>query len=290
MSRTTDKAIETLFFLAAFISGLMICAIFGFLLIPGLPLFSDGRILSILTGPWAPHLGQFGIYPMIVSTLAITLLTMIFAFPLSLGCAALISMESQTRFNRAFSRLLRKTVEMMTGIPTVVYGFIGIFLLVPLVRNIFHAGSGMCILTAALMLTLLVSPSMILLFGDSFESVPRAHKEAVLALGGTAVQQFLYVTLPHAKPGILVGTLLACGRALGDTLIALMIAGNAVQVPGSLLDSGRTLTAHIALVFAADYHSPEFQAIFACALILYLLSGALALTARWIHDYRENRR
>ena len=290
MNRAIEKFIETLFFLAAMISGLMICAIFGFLLIPGLPLFSDGRFLSILTGPWAPHLGQFGIYPMITSTLAITLLAMVFAFPLSLGCAALISIESKTRFSRGFRRLLRKIVEMMTGVPTVVYGFIGIFLLVPLVRNIFHTGSGMCILSAALMLTLLVSPTMILLFSDSFESVPRKDKEAVLAIGGTAVQQFLYVTLPYARPGILVGATLACGRALGDTLIALMIAGNAVQVPGSWFDSARTLTAHIALVFAADYHSPEFQAIFVCAMILYLFSGALAMTARRIHDRRKIRR
>lgn len=283
MKRATEKTIEKLFFLSAFISGLITFSIFGFLLIPGLPLFSRGRFFSFLTEPWAPHFGQFGIYPMITGTLAITLLTMLFAFPLSLGCATLISLENKSWF----SALLRKTVEMMTGVPTVIYGFVGIFLLVPLVRNIFNIGSGMCVLSAALMLTLLVSPTMILLFCDSFTRVPHAYGDAVLAMGGTEVQKFLYVTLPNSWPGILVGVTLAFGRALGDTLIALMIAGNAVQVPGSLFDSARMLTSHIALVFAADYNSPEFQAIFTCAIVLYLFSSALAVAVRLIHDKRR---
>jgi len=290
VTRSTERAVEALFFLSAMVSGLIICLIFVFLLIPAWPLFSQGRFPSILTGPWSPHLGQFGIYPMITGTLAITLLTMLLAVPLSLGCAALLSIGNRSRFSRGFCRVLRKTVEMMTGVPTVVYGFVGIFLLVPRVRHLFQDGSGMCILSAALMLTLLVAPTMILLFDDHFKSVPPAYGDAVRALGGTEVQYFLYVTLPRSRPGILAGVTLACGRALGDTLIALMIAGNAVQVPGSLLDSARTLTAHIALVFAADYYSPEFQAVFACALILYLLSGSLALTARRLHDRRELRR
>ncbi len=281
MRRTTEHIIEKCFFLSACVSGLITCSIFVFLLIPGLPLFLGGRFFSILTDPWAPGLGQYGIYPMITGTLSITLLTMLFAFPLSLGCATLMSMENSSRL----SWLLRKTVEMMTGVPTVIYGFVGIFLLVSLVRNTFvSGGSGMCVLSAALMLTLLVSPTMILLFCDSFSRVPRSYGDAVLALGGTEVQKFLYVTLPNSWPGILMGFTLAFGRVLGDTLIALMIAGNAVQAPGSLFDSVRTLTSHIALVFAADYNSPEFQAIFACAILLYFFSSILAIAVRLIHD------
>ncbi len=283
MNLIVERTIEKLFFLAAFISGLITFSILVFLLIPGLPLFLEGRFFSILMGPWAPSLGQFGIYPMIAGTLAISLLTMVFAFPLSLGCATLISVEDKS----TISRLLLKVVKMMTGIPTVIYGFVGIFLLVPLVRDFFNAGSGMCVLAAALMLTLLVSPTMILLFCDSFSRVPRSYGNAVLSMGGTETQKFLYVTLPNSWSGIIVGFTLALGRTLGDTLIALMIAGNAVQVPGSLLDSARTLTSHIALVFAADYNSPEFKALFVCALFLYLLSSTLALTVRCIHDKQK---
>lgn len=280
MTRAGEKIIEKLFFLAAFVSGLTTFSILGFLLIPGLPLFLEGRFFSILTGPWAPSLGRFGIYPMIAGTLSISLLTMAFAFPLSLGCATLISVENKSMF----SRLLYKIVKMMTGIPTVIYGFVGIFLLVPLVRNLANAGSGMCVLTASLMLTLLVSPTMIILFCDCFSRVPRSYGDAVLAMGGTEIQKFLYVTLPGSWQGIIVGFSLALGRALGDTMIALMIAGNAVQVPGSLFDSARTLTSHIALVFAADYNSPEFKAIFTCALFLYLFSSIIALAIRLLHD------
>jgi phosphate transport system permease protein len=280
MSLVYEKAIEKLFFLAAFVSSLITFSILIFLLIPSLPLFWEGHFFSILMEPWAPGLGHFGIYPIIVGSLAISMLTMMLAFPLSLGCAILISVEAKS----TISKLLRKTVELMTAIPTVIYGFVGIFLLVPLVRSFSNTGSGMCVLTAALMLTLLVSPTMILLFCDGFSRVPRSYGNAVLAMGGTEIQKFLYVTLPNSWSAIIVGFTLALGRTLGDTLIALMIAGNAVQMPGSLFDSVRTLPAHIALVFAADYNSPEFKAIFVCALVLYLFSSALAITVRFIHD------
>jgi phosphate transport system permease protein len=283
MNRTNEKAVEMLFFLSAFFSALLTITIFGFMLVLGLPLFGEGRFFTIITQPWAPHLGSFGIFPMIVGTLAISLLSMLFAFPLSLGCAILISVVSRGKI----SWLLRKMVEMMTGIPTVIYGFVGIFLLVRLVREFFATGSGMCVLSASLMLTLLVSPTMILFFCDSFERVPISYGKAVLAMGGTEIQKFLYVTLPGSWPGIVIGTTLSLGRALGDTLIALMIAGNAVQTPGSLLDSARTLTSHIALVFAADYESLEFKAIFACGVFLYLFTTLLVIVVRVLGKGQE---
>ena len=278
MTLRLETVIEKLFATSAIISGLLTFAILLFLLIPSLPLIIAGQFWAILLQPWAPQTEQFGIYPMVIGTLAISLLTMVFALPLSLGCATMIHMER----NSFPSRMLRKIVAMMTGIPTVIYGFVGIFLLVPLLRNNLDAGSGMSILAASLMLTLLVSPTMILLFCDSFARVPNNYGDAVLALGGSEVQKFIYVTLPNSISGIFVGSSLALGRALGDTLIALMIAGNAVQVPSSVLDSSRALTAHIALVFAADYESPEFKAIFSCAIFLYILSSIIAIAVRII--------
>ena len=276
-----EKIIEKLFFLSAFLSCLITFSILGFLLIPGLPLFWEGHLFAILTTPWAPDDNQFGIYPMVAGSIAISLLTIMFAFPLSLGCAALISLEDKNKSGI----FVRKIVEMMTGVPTVIYGFVGIFLLVPLMRDFFNAGSGMCILTAALMLTLLVSPTMILLFCDSFAQVPKSYGDAIMAMGGTQTQKFLYITLPNSKSGIITGITLALGRVMGDTLIVLMIAGNAVQVPGSPLDSVRALTSHIALVFAADYSSPEFKAIFACGIFLYIFSSILAV----ITNFTRNR-
>ncbi len=276
MTAGYERAVERLFFVAAFFSAFVTVFIFGFMVYYGLPLFSGGRFVATLTSSWAPHQGLFGIFPMIAGTIAISLLAMVFAFPLSMGCAILISVVGRGRF----SVILRKLVEAMTGIPTVVYGFVGIFLLIPLVRNLFDAGSGMCVLSASLMLAVLVAPTMILFFCDSFDRVPKSYGNAVLALGGTRMQQFLHVTLPCAWPGIVVAVTLSLGRAVGDTLISLMLAGNAVQTPGSVFDSARTLTAHIALVFAADNESLEFKAIFACGVSLYLFTTILVLIIR----------
>lgn len=279
-----EKIIEKLFLLSALFSAFITFSIFLFLFYLGLPLIKGGHFLALLTEPWAPHLNQFGIVAMIAGTLVISLLSMFVAFPVSLGCSILIHVERRL----LFSRFLAKTVALMTGIPTVIYGFVGIFLLVPLVREIFDSGSGLCVITAVFMVSLLVAPTMILFFCDSFARVPRSYGNAVLAIGGSDIQKFIYVTLPSAWSGVLVGFTLALGRALGDTLIALMIAGNAVQVPGSLFDPARTLTSHIALIFAADYESMEFKAIFACGMFLYLFSTILVLLVRYITGHRSS--
>ena len=279
-----EKIIEKIFLLSALFSAFITFSIFIFLFYLGLPLITGGHFLALLTEPWVPHLSQFGIVDMIAGTLVISLLSMFVAFPVSLGCSILIHVEKRL----LFSTFLTKTVALMTGIPTVIYGFVGIFLLVPLVREIFDSGSGLCVITAVFMVSLLVAPTMILFFCDSFARVPRSYGNAVLAIGGSDIQKFIYVTLPNAWPGVLVGFTLALGRALGDTLIALMIAGNAVQVPGSLFDSARTLTSHIALIFAADYESMEFKAIFACGMFLYLFSTILVLFVRYITGHRSS--
>ena len=268
--------VEMLFGAAAGLSVILTLLIFGFMLALGLPLFKGGQFFHLLRLPWNPSQGIYGIYPMVVGTLSIAGLALTISFPMSLGCAALISALAP----QGFGRLLRRLVQFMTGIPTVIYGFIGIFLLVPFVREVFARGSGMCILSAALLLAVLIAPTMILFFVGSFENVPREHLSAVDALGGTPVQKFLFVMLPCAWRGILTGVVLALGRAVGDTLISLMIAGNAVAVPGSLLDSARTLTAHIALIMAADFDSLEFKTLFACGVTLYVFTTLLVMGVR----------
>lgn len=254
---------------AAVVSASITVLIFAFMAFLGYPLVEKGQLGHLFTQPWLPDHGLFGIYPMIIGTLSIASLALLFAFPLSLGYSVLLHLLDERRW---FSRVLRKVAETMTGIPTVIYGFVGIFLVVPVIRRWFESGSGMCIFSAALLLALVVSPTMILFFTDSFSRVPRAHLMAVDALGGRPVQKLLYVVLPGSLQGIFCGLVLALGRAVGDTLIALMVAGNAVAVPGSVLDPARTLTAHIALVTAADFDSLEFRTLFACGIVLYLLT------------------
>ncbi len=244
----------------------------------GFPLIREGHFFSMLSGNWLPHQDAFGIYPMIAGTLSIAFLAMLFSIPLSLGCAVLITLFS----GKTISRFLKWIVQMMTGIPTVIYGFVGIFLIVPFIREIFESGSGMCILSASLLLAILISPTMILLFSDSFSQVPGRYTDAVDALGGTRSQKLFFVIIPCSLQGIFAGILLSLGRAMGDTLIALMIAGNAVAVPGSVFDSARTLTAHIALVIAADFDSVEFRTLFACGIVLYVFTSLLVLIIRSI--------
>ena len=275
MNNWKERGIEKIFLLSTIISSSITLLILGFMAYMALPLLRGG-LFRLLTEPWMPQQGFYGIYPMIVGTSVISLLSLLIAFPVSLGCSFLISSIGP----KSLSAVFRRIVQMMTGIPTVIYGFVGIFLLVPLIREFFQGGSGMCILTAALMLGVLISPTMILFFCDSFDRVPRSYIDAADSLGANRLQTLLYVILPSAREGIVIGVLLAFGRAMGDTLVSLMIAGNSIAEPKSILDSVRTLTAHIALVIAADYESPEFRSIFACGLVLYLFITIVILAVR----------
>jgi len=280
----SEYVIEKWLYLTAILSVSITILIFGFMFFLGLPLFTEGRLFSMLSEGWMPSRSIFGIYPMIAGTLSIAFLALVFSIPLSLGCAMLITTFS----GKKISRLLMWFIRMMTGIPTVIYGFVGVFLLVPLIRDFFQNGSGMCVLSAALLLAVLISPTMILIFSDSFVQVPRNYTDAVDALGGSKAQKLLYVIIPCSFRGIFEGILLSLGRAMGDTLIALMVAGNAVAVPDSVLASARTLTAHIALVIAADFDSMEFRALFACGIVLYVFTSILVLIIRSISALSES--
>ncbi len=285
LNHISEYIIEKWLFLAALISVSVTILIFGFMFILGLPLIQDGHFFSILSKEWLPDREIYGIYPMIVGTLSIAFLALLFSIPLSLGCAILITIFS----GKKLSRLLKWIVQMMTGIPTVIYGFVGIFLIVPFIREIFENGSGMCILSASLLLSILISPTMILLFSDSFSQVPKSYTDAVDALGGSRSQKILFVIIPCSVRGIFTGILLSLGRAMGDTLIALMIAGNAVAVPNSVFDSSRTLTSHIALIVAADFDSVEFRTLFACGIVLYVFTSLLVLIIRSIGIISESK-
>ncbi len=276
MTPTFERLAEKMLFAAAFFCVLLTVIIFGFMMLLGFPLIEGGHFFKILTRPWLPDQGVYGIYPMIIGTLSIAFLSMMFSLPMSLGCAAFIGVLGGGRF----PLFLKRTVQFMTGIPTVLYGFVGIFLLVPFIRELFISGSGMCILSASVLLSILVAPTMILFFTDSFSQVPRSYLEVVDALGGSKVQKLFYIVIPCSWRGILTGIILALGRAIGDTLIALMVAGNSVAVPRSVLDSARTLTSHIALIIASDFDSLEFRTLFACGITLYVFTTLIVIAMR----------
>ncbi len=251
--------------------------ILGFMLILAFPILTGGLLMDMLTKPWSPDQGSFGLISMIAGSIYIAFLALTLSFPISLGCSYFIGICNPV----GPGKWLIKVVEFMTAIPTVIYGFTGIILLVPIIREWFLKGSGMCILSAAIMLGILISPTMILFFTQSFKMVPPTYLNAVDALGGSSAQKFLHVVLPYSLRGMLTGIILSFGRAMGDTLIALMISGNSVAMPGSILDSARTLTAHIALIIAADFDSIEFKTIFICGILLYSMTGTGVILVRY---------
>ena len=285
MRDRTYSVSEYLFLTAAVFSGLLAVAIFCFLLLFGLPLLQSGQLADLLFSSWAPDKGLYGIFPMLTTSLTLATLSMLISFPVSLGCSFIITSLAPIRLRR----LLLAVIRVMTGIPTVVYSFAALFLLVPLMRNLVGHGTGMSILTAAPVLALVIAPTMILFFVDSFNKVSSSFTLAVDALGGSEIQKLLYVIIPLAWPGIVNGVLLGFGRAMGDTMVSLMLAGNSTAVPESMTESGRTLTAHIALVMAFDFDSMEFKSIFVCGLFLYILTAALMLLFRMSTIYFSER-
>ena len=178
MRNSKEILAQNVFFLSAIASAVMILAIFGFMIALGIPLFTSGNFLAIWAGPWAPHEGLYGIWSMISGTLWIALLATALCLPLSLGTSFVITSLGGQRLRRMLGTLVR----FMTGIPTVIYGFVGIFLLVPLVRSGIR-GAGMCVLTAGVILAILISPTMILFFTDSLLAVDSSYVQAAKALG-----------------------------------------------------------------------------------------------------------
>jgi len=267
---------------AAAVSALSVLAIFGFLLWFSLPVFQGGALAALFSWHWRPMQGEFGILPMIAGSLCLALPTMLIAFPVALGLCAFIHGMGPAWAARPLIGMVR----FMTSIPTVVYGLVSVFLLVPLLRSSL-SGSGFSWLAAMLTLSLLVLPTIVLILDNQFRMIQSEIGLGALALGLTPAQQLLRLTLPLSSRGLLMAAALGFGRAIGDTLIPLMLAGNAPLLPHSLLDSIRTLTSHIALVVATDSQSAAYSSLFACGLILFIASFLVNLG---LHDLRNVRR
>jgi phosphate transport system permease protein len=232
--------------LSAFLSLLFLFLIFSFILIEGLPLFFKVGFKNIIFGfKWAPTKGHFGIFPMIVSSFLVTVGALIIGAPLGLGCATYLSEYA----GKKGKLLLKPALELLAGIPSVVYGFLGVVYIVPLIRN-YLGGSGFSLLSTSLVLSIMILPTIISISYDSLTSVPQAYREGSLAMGATTWQTIYRVVIPSAKSGILASFILGMGRAIGETMAVIMVAGNALKIPISLLDPLRTLTSNIALELA----------------------------------------
>lgn len=263
---------------ATVVSSGAILAIFLFLVSFSAPIFLDGKASEIFSWEWMPIENKFGILSVLVGSLALSVSTMIVAYPLGLALCCFVHGAGPQNLARPLLGL----VHFMTSIPTVVYGFVSVFLLVPLLRSCFEEGTGFSWLAASLTLSMLVLPTIVLLIHSQMDQISLNVRLASKALGLSPTQELLHVVIPLCSRGLVAGAVLGFGRAIGDTLIALMLAGNAAQIPHSLLDSIRVLTAHIALVVATDVHSTAYHSLFASGLILFIVTACVNLALRGI--------
>ncbi len=265
--------------IAAALSGLLVLAIPLFLLAFALPLFEGGQWAALFSWHWRPLAGEFGILPMLAGSLLLSTSAMLLAFPLALGlCTFVHGLGPQWA-----ARPLSTIIHAMTSVPTVVYGLASMFLLVPLIRNAF-SGAGFSWLAATLTLSLLVLPTIVLLIDSQFRQLRMSLHLSAVALGFDRVQLMVCLILPLSVRGMALAAVLGFGRAIGDTLLPLMLAGNAPLLPASPLDPLRTLTAHIALVVATDSQSTAYHSLFACGLLLFLVSLMVNLGVRHIRN------
>lgn len=274
--RILESWIECTLLIATWISAVAIFSILLLLVYFCLPLFTSGGFGEVFSWQWRPFAGRYGILPMCAGSFCISVLALVIAFPTAIGICFL----ADSLVPAKIARFLMALIHFMTGIPTVIYGFVSVFLLVPRVRDWLDAGTGFTLLTAALTLALLIIPTIALVFHARLARIDRNLRLASEAMGLTAIQQVRHVLLPAASNGLVMAATLGFGRAIGDTLISLMLAGNAPQFPDSLLTSIRTLTAHIALVLATDSQSMAYQSVFTAGLILFLLMGVINLFIR----------
>lgn len=272
-----DKYVKIILLLFALSSLLFLFLIFIFILIEGLPLFFKVGIKNIVLGyKWAPTKGHFGIFPMIVSSFLVTFGALIVGGPIGLACATYLA-EYAGKKRKLF---LKPALELLAGIPSVVYGFLGVIYIVPIIRETL-GGSGFSLLTSSIILGIMILPTVISISYDSLISVPRSYREGALAMGATKWQTIWRVVIPTAKSGIMAGFILAMGRAIGETMAVIMVAGNALKIPSSLLDPLRTLTSNIALELA--YATGEHRkALFSTGVVLLIIIMILNYIANFV--------
>lgn len=273
MSSWRDHLLKQIFLMAALLAVLSVVLIFVFVGIKGFPIFGKVSLRGFLLGAdWSPLKGRFGIMPFIVGSFMVTSGALILGGPLAVATAIFLSEVSTPRVNS----LVRPAIELLAGIPSVIYGFFGVVMIVPWVRTVF-GGSGFGLLTGWIVLAAMILPTIAAISEDAISAVPRGYKESSLALGATQWQTIWKVILPAARHGLVNAVILGMGRAIGETMAVLMVLGNAPIIPASLTKSASTLTSIIALEMS--YASGDHQvALFAMGIVLFVIStGFVAL-------------
>ncbi len=277
-----EKTIESVLFAVSALTVVILFLICLFLFRDGLLLFEDVPFSSFVTGKfWYPTSvnAQFGLLPLLFGSLLVTAGAILFSVPLGIASAIFISELA----NPKVADFLKPFVEILAGVPSVVYGFFGLVVLVPFIRETFNLATGQTALTGSIMLGIMALPTIISISEDAISSVPSSLKQGSLALGATRWQTIYKVTVPAALSGISAAVMLGMGRAIGETMTVMMITGNTAVIPsfpGGILDPVRTMTATIALEMGeVPQGSDHFHALFAVGSVLFIITFLINLLA-----------
>ena len=265
MEKIKEKLMKTVFLLSATASILAVALICIFLFSNGIPAILKIGVGDFLGGQiWQPSNGYFGIFPMIIGSLYVTAGSIVIGVPIGILCAIFLAKFCPDKLYK----LLKPAIDLMAGIPSIVYGFFGLMVIVPIIMDN-YGGSGKSVLTASILLGIMILPTIINVSETSLRAVPESYYEGALALGATHERSVFFATLPAAKSGILAGAILGVGRAIGETMAVIMIAGNQAVIPENILSGVRTMTANIVLEmgYATDLHR---EALIATGVVLFI--------------------
>lgn len=273
MRKAMEWVVESGFFLCAAAAVLALSVIVIFLLIQGIPAFKEIGVWKFVTGmTWQPSADQYGIAPMIAASLLATAGAALLGGLIGLMCALLLADVAP----KILGNVIRPLINLLAGIPSVVYGFFGLMVVVPWITATF-GGTGNSLLAVILILSAMILPTMVSLSETAVRAVPQAYREGSLALGATRMQTLFKVTLPAAKSGVLNAIVLSIGRAIGETMAVIMVAGNQPRLTGNMLKGIRTMTANIVIEmgYATGLHR---EALIATGVVLFVFILIINLT------------
>ena len=265
MAKVKERTMHIVFLVAACMSILAVAMICLFMFANGVPAIRKIGFVNFIFGKtWMPGANKFGIFPMIIGSIYVTAGAIIIGVPIGLLCAIFMAKFCPPKLHQ----IMKPAVDLLAGIPSIVYGFFGLVVITPMIRNAF-GGSGKNILTACILLGIMILPTIISVSESAIRAVPESYYEGALALGDTHERSVFKAVLPAAKSGILAAIILGIGRAIGETMAVIMIAGNHPVLPDSLLAGVRTLTSNIVLElgYATDLHR---EALIATGVVLFV--------------------
>ncbi|WP_299034431.1 phosphate ABC transporter permease subunit PstC [uncultured Anaerococcus sp.] len=286
MNKTREKIGEIIFLLSAVLSVFLILLIIFFIFSEGIKFVNEYGLLRFITGKvWKPTAGnpRFGIFPMIIGTIIVTGLSTLIALPFGLAISIFMAYYAKKTYEP-----LKALMNLMAAIPSVVYGFFAMMVLVPLVKDLFDVKSGMNMLTASILLAVMILPTMVNISENSLRQVPKTFMTGSLALGATKEETIYKVMLPYAKSGIFSSIILAIGRAIGETMAVYLVIGNQPMMPSSIFKGVRTLTTNIVLEmgYAAGMHR---QALIATGMVLFIFILIINIIFNIIRNKTEER-